>query len=229
MPPLAGLVCNAGLQNPSTPRRSVDGFETTFAVNHLGHFLLANLLLPVLVERGRITVVSSGVHDPAQKTGMPAPRLVTAQAAADDVVETGGEAGRRRYATSELCNVLCVYELARRLGQADDPRLRSIRVNAFDPGLMPGTGLARDYPLPLRLVWHYVMPLLGPFVANVHSTATSGRRLAALAAGGDAATGTYVSDGRPTRSSIQSYDTTQARAPWDASAAMVGIGPDLGA
>ena len=50
LPPLAGLVCNAGLQNIGTPQRTVDGFETTFAVNHLGHFLLANLLLPDFLE-----------------------------------------------------------------------------------------------------------------------------------------------------------------------------------
>ena len=74
-PPLAGLVCNAGLQNVGPPRRTVDGFEATFAVNHLGHFLLANLLLPDMAENGRITFVSSGVHDPAERTGMPAPRF----------------------------------------------------------------------------------------------------------------------------------------------------------
>ena len=228
LPPLAGLVCNAGLQNPGPPRRSVDGFEETFAVNHLGHFLLANLLLPDMVEHGRITIVSSGVHDPAAKTGLPAPRFETAHAVADDVAETGGEAGRRRYSTSKLCNVYCTYELARRLEAAGDPRLRSIRVNAFDPGLMPGTGLARDYPAPLRLVWHHLMPLLRLFMRNVHTTAVSGRRLAALSVGhGSQATGTYVSNGRETRSSTLSYDTGKAHDLWETSAVMAGIGPDL--
>ncbi len=228
LPPLAGLVCDAGVQNPGPPRRSVDGFEETFAINHLGHFLLANLLLPDMGEHGRITFVSSGVHDPAERTGLPAPRFETARAVADDCVETGGEAGRRRYSTSKLCNVYCTYELARRLEAADDPRLRSIRVSAFDPGLMPGTGLARRYPAPLRFVWHYAMPLLGPFMRNVHTTATSGRRLAGLAVGhGSQATGTYVSDGRETRSSTLSYDAGKARELWEASAVMAGIEPDL--
>jgi NAD(P)-dependent dehydrogenase (short-subunit alcohol dehydrogenase family) len=60
-------------------KKTVDGFETTFAVNHLGHFLLANLLLPDFVEDSRITFVSSGAHDPAEKSGMPEPRYETAK------------------------------------------------------------------------------------------------------------------------------------------------------
>lgn len=227
LPPLSGLVCNAGLQNVGPPLRTADGFETTFAVNHLGHFLLANLLLPDLSEDGRITFVSSGTHDPAEKTGMPAPRFTTAGAAANDF-EPGSDAGKRRYTTSKLCNIYCTYELARRLESAADPRLRSIRVNAFDPGMMPGTGLARTYPAPLRFVWSYILPALTLFWPNVHSVSKSGRRLAELASNikGEA-TGQYMSDGRTTKSSAQSYDAEKARELWDASAAMVGINPVL--
>lgn len=226
LPPLAGLVCNAGLQDPGPPRRTVDGFETTFAVNHLGHFLLANLLLPDLIENGRITFVSSNAHDPAEKTGMPAPRFESARAVAEDLEQGGGEAGRRRYTTSKLCNLFCAYELARRLEGAAEPRLRSIRVNALDPGLMPGTGLARDYPVWLRLVWNYVMPVLRLVVPNAHSTAKSGKRLAELSTSwGGEATGKYFSNGRETRSSAMSYDAAKARDLWETSAAMVGIDP----
>src|SRR5271154_6378344 len=154
-PPLAGLVCNTGLQNVGTPQRTVDGFETTFAVNHLGHFLLANLLLPDFVADSRITFVSSGAHDPAEKSGTPAPRYEKATAVAEDF-EPGGAAGRRRYTTSKLCNIYCTYELVRRLEAADAPRLRSIRANGIDPGLMPGTGLVRTYAAPIRFLWSYV-------------------------------------------------------------------------
>jgi len=227
LPPLAGLVCNAGLQNVGPPERTVDGFETTFAVNHLGHFLLANLLLPDLVEDGRIIFVSSGTHDPAQKTGLPAPRFETAQAVANDF-EPGGNAGRRRYATSKLCNVYCTYELARRLETAADPRLRSIRVDAFDPGLMPGTGLARTYPAPVRFLWRHVLPVLTRLYPNVHSPAKSGQRLAKLATDqSDKATGRYISDGRAIRSSEMSYDAAKARELWEGSAVMVGVDPAI--
>ncbi len=51
-------------------------------------------------------------------------------------------------------------------------------MNAFDPGLMPGTGLARDYGKMARFAWRFVLPALRPFVPNVNSVANSGRALA---------------------------------------------------
>ena len=111
-PPLRALVCNAGVQHVGATQRTEDGFEATFGVNHLGHFLLANLMLPHLIAPGRIIFVSSGTHDPSQRTGMPAPLLRDARslAAPDDEEEAShrpGFVGRRRYSTSKLCNVLC--------------------------------------------------------------------------------------------------------------------------
>ena len=68
-PPLRALVLNAGIQLTGR-RASVDGHELTFAVNHLGHYLLALLLLPTIWAPARIVFVSSGTHDPAERTGM---------------------------------------------------------------------------------------------------------------------------------------------------------------
>jgi NAD(P)-dependent dehydrogenase (short-subunit alcohol dehydrogenase family) len=226
-PPLAGLVCNAGLQNVGAPARTAEGYETTFAVNHLGHYLLARLLLPAMTPSARIVFVSSGTHDPAQKSGLPEPRYESAEAVAHDF-EPGADAGRRRYATSKLCNVFCVHEFARRLAAAPDPRLQSIRVNAFDPGLMPGTGLARTYPAALRFAWNYVLPIATLFMRNVHRPAKSGQRLALLANGPQGAvTGKYFSDGREVRSSDLSYDSAKALDLWDASARMTQLPPEL--
>ena len=120
-PPLAGLVCNAGVQNIGPPTRSAEGYETTFAVNHLGHYLLARLLLPAMTAGARILFVSSGTHDPKEKSGLPEPRYDNADAVAHDF-EPGADAGRRRYTTSKLCNVYCAHELARRLAAAPEPR-----------------------------------------------------------------------------------------------------------
>src|SRR5262249_3303476 len=137
LPPLHAVVCNAGLQVVSGIERTADGVETTFGVNHLGHFALVQGLLDVLARPARIVVVSSGTHDPTKPRGMPPPRYPSAAALAHPA-ESADVDGRRRYTTSKLCNVLYAYELDRRLG--DD-----VTVNAFDPGLMPGSGLARDY------------------------------------------------------------------------------------
>src|SRR6478736_270684 len=136
------VVCNAGVQVVSGERRSADGFELTFAVNHLGHFALVCGLLEQLAHPARIVVVSSDTHDPARRTAMPTPRYTSADELAMASSEPGEPpqtAGRRRYTTSKLCNLLFAYELDRRLDHG-------VTVNAFDPGLMPGSGLARDYP-----------------------------------------------------------------------------------
>lgn len=53
---------------------------------------------------------------------------------------------QRRYSTSKLCNILTTYELQKR------PSKTNITENAFDPGMVPGTGLARTYPPLLRFV-----------------------------------------------------------------------------
>lgn len=93
-------------------------------------------------------------------------------------------------------------------------------MNAFDPGMMPGTGLARTYSAPLRFVWNFVLPALTLFQKNVNRPATSGRRLAALASG---KMGEYISMGKVFPSSPLSQDRAKARELWDASAEMVGL------
>jgi light-dependent protochlorophyllide reductase len=213
LPPLQAIVCNAGLQVVSGTEYTTDGVETTFGVNHLGHFALVDALLDDLARPARIVVVSSGTHDPAKRTGMPSPNYTSAEQLAHPD-ETGSPDGRRRYTTSKLCNVLFAYELDRRLGRGE----RGITVNAFDPGLMPGSGLARDYSPLGRLVWRYVFPLLR-VLPNVNSTRSSGERLAALTADArfDGVTGAYFEGKREILSSQDSYDREKARDLWETS------------
>jgi NAD(P)-dependent dehydrogenase (short-subunit alcohol dehydrogenase family) len=153
-----------------------EGYEMTFGVNHLGHFALVCGLLDTLTTPSRIVVVSSGTHNPAKFTGMPHPRYTSAADLARPTGEPTAEEGRRRYTTSKLCNLLFTYELDRRLEHG----AQGVTVNAFDPGMMPGSGLGRDYPPLQRFAWRYVMPALR-FLPGVNSTRTSGRHLAALA------------------------------------------------
>lgn len=210
LPPLHAIVCNAGLQVVSGTEWTQDGLEMTFGVNHLGHFALVHRLLDHLARPARILVVSSGTHDPAKHTGMPNPDYTSAADLAhpDESADTDG---RRRYTTSKLCNLLFTYELDRRLGEG-------VTVNAFDPGLMPGSGLARDYPPLQRLAWRYLLPALR-VLPGVRSTRTSGRYLAALVydARFDGVSGQYFDGPRPIKSSVDSYHREKALDLWTTS------------
>ena len=120
-PPLHAVVCNAGVNPLNTKTATADGFESTFGINHLGHFLLINELLPALQSPARVVVVASGVHDPAQKSGVPAPAwndpaaLARGELGAAAASDKAFASGQRRYSTSKLANVYFTYALARRL------------------------------------------------------------------------------------------------------------------
>uniref|UniRef100_A0A3B5ML06 Dehydrogenase/reductase (SDR family) member 13b.1 n=1 Tax=Xiphophorus couchianus TaxID=32473 RepID=A0A3B5ML06_9TELE len=107
-PRLDILINNAGLFNFG---RTEDGFGMTFGVNHLGHFLLTNLLLDRLKECGpsRVVNVSSGAHNWG--------RVDFDCLNTHKTLRTGTSFvdGQRVYADSKLCNVLFTYELAKRL------------------------------------------------------------------------------------------------------------------
>lgn len=258
IPRLKGLVCNAGVQIVSGDTFTVDGFETTFGVNHLAHFLLVNLLLPQMVENSRIVFVSSDTHDPTTQTGMPAPRYESPhqmafpretnelehagsirQSRYDAIFQGKGYCkgkrfatanGQRRYATSKLCNLLCTYELARRLQRHQS----TISVNAFNSGLMLDTQLARGYSITqkLSLLLNNFLPLLRQ-VLKFHNSKNMGKALALTILNPDlnGVTGQYF-DGfvrgawaLPKRgnSSPESHDERKAVELWDASKVLVGL------
>lgn len=219
LPPARALVCNAGIQTTSGTHLTEDGIELTFGVNHLGHFALVQGLLDRLSAPARIVVVSSDTHDPRKLTGMPEPCYTSAAALAHPRSQPGAPAarlGRRRYTTSKLCNVLFAYELDRRLGGG----ARGIAVNAFNPGLMPGSGsgLARDYGTPQRLAWRFLLPALR-VLPQVRGVRRSGEDLAALAGDPQYAgiSGRYFDGRRQIDSSADSYDVEKARDLWETS------------
>lgn len=234
--PLYGLVNNAGLQIVSPTEYTADGVEMTFGTNHLGHFLLTNLLLPHMAPTGRIVVVSSGTHDPdepiARMMGIPPPAYTTAQELAhpEPTDEKPDRVGPRRYATSKLCNLLFAYELNRRL-QAEGRT--GLTVNAYDPGLMPGSGLARQYGGLTQWAWKNVLPVLR-LLPGVGSTQTSGPLLAQLVSDPAFAgtTGKYFyfhrpGDRREKPSSPDSYDLAKARDLWTTSEQLVAQAAEL--
>jgi NAD(P)-dependent dehydrogenase (short-subunit alcohol dehydrogenase family) len=229
LPPLQAIVCNAGLQIVKGTTYTQDGLEMTFGVNHLGHFLLVHLLLKYMSEPGRIIFVSSGTHDPEQVTGMPAPVYVNAEDLAypdsGPSEESDGHIGRRRYSTSKLCNIYCAYEFADRMKKETN---KNITVNAFDPGLMPGTGLARQFSSAAFFVWKYIMPIMILLPINANTPKKSGRALAALVTSPqfNNVTGRYFEGKKEIKSSKQSYSKENAQDLWNTSVNLVKLSKD---
>lgn len=154
--PIDALVLNAGLQL-AKPATGADGFERTFAVNHLAHYLLLRLLESRLTRPGRIILTGSGTHDPAEGTPVTPPAHANAEWLAypdrDPTAEKSSrKAAFRAYSSSKLANIMTAREAAKR-----HPELS---VMSYDPGYVPWTGLGRDNGRLLAALASVVIPRL---------------------------------------------------------------------
>ena len=222
LPPLFALVCNAGMQVASGPvQKTRDGFEITFGTNHLGHFLLVNLLLKTVAPPGRIVFTSSGTHDPETIEGRYNKPIFTNahDLAFPDRSNSPRMSQLQRYSTSKLCNLYCAYELARRLKKAGV----AITVNAYDPGAVPTTGLLRGHGGFTRAI--AASPLLRWLGVRIETPESAGDALASLIADPNLEniSGAYFAGHTQRRSSKASYDQTAAEQLWRDSAELVGL------
>jgi NAD(P)-dependent dehydrogenase (short-subunit alcohol dehydrogenase family) len=225
------LTLNAGVQGYDLNARTIQGFERTFGLNHLAHYLLARLLLPQMKDGGTLVFTASGTHDPVEKTAVPPPRHAIAERLAyperdPDLDQRPMMAGLQAYSSSKLCNVMTARTFATR----PDVLARGLRVFAYDPGLTPGTGLVRSAPFAVRrLIWP-LLPFIQPFSSGMNSLIHAGRGLADLSDGTiSSQTAIYCSlrNARPAwppPSTIAQDDAACARL-WRDSAAMVGLPP----
>ena len=223
------LVLNAGLQVRDVAQRTEDGFETTFAVNHLAHYLLLRVLAPRLADGAIVVITTSNLHDPNTNPIAPPEHADAEKLARGEVTLSPGVRDRmaamRAYAASKLCNVLT----ARALASSDQARARGLRVIAYNPGFTPGTQLTRNHSLAFRGVFALVAQVLGVFQRQ--NTVTGGGSLLA-----DLALGRIVppDEGRlyasqvrreltwPAPSDLARDDAVMAKL-WRDSAAMVGL------
>jgi NAD(P)-dependent dehydrogenase (short-subunit alcohol dehydrogenase family) len=217
LPPLYGLVCNA-VSGSSRVEYTQEGFEMTFGTGHLGHFLLAHLLLRMMRDDGRIVFVSSDQHDP--------PGFVGKIRYADALDLARPKAGNHavRYSGTKLCNLYCAYEMAARIKSETAKR---ITVNAFNPGFMADTGLGENAKSMGERIVKQVAPLLAR-VLGTHSTAEkSGRLLADLMTGRqyERITGTYFDRGMEAASSELSYNKANAVNLWERSVELTQLQP----
>src|ERR1700722_407375 len=180
---LDGVLLNAGTQSANRIEFTEDGYETTFAVNHLANYLLMQGLLRHFSSRAVAGWTASGAHDPKERSARlsgfrGAQYTGVAKLAKGDYGEkvAATQACRDAYATSKLCDIVSARIFAQRY-----PRVASFF--SFDPGLMPGTGLARNHSPAAQWVWRNVLPRLAPILPGTSTPAKSAALLAKLLTG----------------------------------------------
>lgn len=154
LPPLQGLILNAGGINMKAKSLEFteDGFERTFQLNFLGHFLLTSLLVKRMEPPSRIVFVSSDLHDPkATKMGKFAPPRFGP--VADAAFGRGAFAKMNpmaRYGSAKMFAMMCAREFDRRLRVDGQPN--GVTINSWSPGVVPTTDAGRDMPPVLRQI-----------------------------------------------------------------------------
>lgn len=236
---LEALVCNAAIYMPllKEPLRSPEGYELTMATNHLGHFLLCNLMLEDLKNNSskepRLVILGTVTHNPDELGGKipPRPDLGQLQGFAAGFKEPISMADGKTfepvkaYKDSKVCNVLTMGELDRRYHQS-----HGIIFSSLYPGCVATTALFRNhYPLFQKIFPIFQKYITGGFV----SEDLAGERVAAVVADPEyAQSGAYWSWGNRQKKDGQSFvqkvspqarDEEKGKLMWDLSAKLVGI------
>lgn len=195
--PLHVLVNNAGLAGARGVTR--EGFEQTFGVNHLGHYLLTRLLLDRLLASApaRVVNVSSQAHYSARTIDFDALRQ-----------RTPSTTGLPEYAVSKLANVLFAAELQRRYGS------KGLVAVALHPGVI-ASDVWRQIPWPVR-------PLIKLFMkSNEDGALTSLHCATSAEVARDPAL--YYDKSRPKKASAPARDAELAAQLWRRSAEWTGL------
>lgn len=192
------LINNAGLYI-ANEQYSPEGFELTFATNHLGPFLLTNLLLDLLKKGtdARVVTVSSEAHRFAGNFRL------------DELAHPSSYSGMRAYGKSKLCNILFANELSERL--LDD----GITSNSLHPGTV-STNFAADS----GAVFGALLNLARPFLKTPEQGAETSVYLAASPAV-EHVTGLYFSDCKPKTTTKDAQNNFYAKRLWAMSEEMV--------
>lgn len=233
---LSSVVCNAATWHPKDKesRVTVDGFDETIQVNHLGHFLLVNLLMPRLkMSNGRVVFLATETHNPDTLPGKIPP-----QADLGDLsgLENGLKSGPRTidgkafeptkvYKDSKVCNILTMREMDKRFSK------QGVTVAAVFPGCIAESGLFREK----RGWFRWLFPLFQKYITRQFvSTEEAGRRVAQVAIAGQFSDsglywqwrGSYMkgtADTEPTPIPPTEREASKAERLWDLSSQLVGL------
>lgn len=175
--PIDIVMLNAGVQSSEKTIYTQDHLEQTFAVNHLAHFVLLRKIEHLITPEAIIGWVGSGTHHPelAKAFGFLGAHYISPERLAKGEIEGNAntsQASRDAYGTSKGLNILMARHLARQ------PSSRTYF--SFDPGLMPGTRLAREGSPALKLAWKYVLPIVAKFMKGTSTPTRSAAMLSRI-------------------------------------------------
>lgn len=182
-------------------RLTADGYEYTFALDHLSPFLLTNLLLDVLISSApsRVITVSSMAH-------------FAGKVHFDDLMLERGYGPWKAYCQTKLANVMFTYELARRLEGT------GVTSNCVNPG-----GVRTRFGNEASGLVRFGLVAIRPLELSPEKGARTSIYLASSPEVKDV-TGRYFVREKARRSSPASYDMDAARRLWEISARLTGIG-----
>jgi retinol dehydrogenase-12 len=189
------LVLNAGLAGQQGLTKQ--GFELTFGVNHVGHFLFGELVMPRVREcKGRVVVVASGNHDQVDGIDFAAVRQ-----------RTRTVTGLHEYSVSKLANVMTAIDWSKLHADA------GVKVVSLNPGRI-ASDIWRRIPNPFRWLFMQTMRTVeqGAYT-TVHCAALADRELVS---------GAYYNDCREKPVNPAALDEAKRRALRDASLGWVG-------
>jgi NAD(P)-dependent dehydrogenase (short-subunit alcohol dehydrogenase family) len=190
--PLAGLANNAGMMSMTDGGLSAQGWDLSFATNHLGPFAFTEQLIPHLPDGATVVFTCSAVEDPERKpavtAGFRGGRYISAEASARGQWAPDGskKRGYDAYATSKQGNLATVFAFARQY-----PRLR---FRAVEPGFNPGTGLGRDVSPVLQFIAKRILAPMAPMIKYWSTPKLAGRLIAAILTDPSDATGIYYDE-----------------------------------
>lgn len=236
--PLDVLVCNAAVYLPTAkePRYTADGFELSVGTNHLGHFLLANLLMEDIQHKEnnnsrRVIIVGSITGNTNTVAGNVPPKANLGDlrglaggldGVRSSVMIDGGEFdGAKAYKDSKVCNMLTMQEMHRRFHEKTGVTFASLY-----PGCIATTGLFREHYSLFRTLF----PPFQKYITKGYvSEEESGRRLAQVVSDPSMnKSGVYWSWNNQSGSfenelSQEASDAEKAKKLWEVSEKLVGL------
>ncbi|XP_010438615.1 PREDICTED: protochlorophyllide reductase B, chloroplastic [Camelina sativa] len=235
--PLDVLVCNAAVYFPTAkePTYSAEGFELSVATNHLGHFLLARLLLDDLKKSDypskRLIIVGSITGNTNTLAGNVPPKANLGDLRglagglnglnSSAMIDGGDFDGAKAYKDSKVCNMLTMQEFHRRYHEETGVTFASLY-----PGCIASTGLFREH-IPL---FRTLFPPFQKYITKGYISETeSGKRLAQVVSDPSLTkSGVYWSWNKASASfenqlSEEASDVEKARKVWEISEKLVGL------